>query len=49
MELELEVDGEDISVNHFIEQIFAGVVGGAAECLNGVEEDWKEIKLIITR
>ena len=49
MEMELKIDQEEILVNHFVEKIFAGIVGGAAQCLDDVEEDWKELRLIITR
>lgn len=49
MEIELIIDGEDIPMNRFVEKILSGVVGGAAESLNGVEKDWKELSIKIRR
>jgi hypothetical protein len=49
MEINLTIDGEDIPMNNFVEKIIAGVVAGAAESLNDVEKDWKNLQLIIKR
>ena len=49
MELEMIIDGEDILINDFVQNIIAKIVSGAAECLNGVEDNWTEINLTITR
>lgn len=49
MEIELIIDGQDIPMNRFVEKIITGVVSGAAESLNGVEKDWKELSITIKR
>lgn len=49
MEVELTVDGEDIPMNNFVQKIIAGVVGGAAQSLEGVEGDWKDIEITVSR
>jgi hypothetical protein len=49
MELELIIDGKDIPMNNFVQKIISGVVSGTVESLDGVEKDWKEIKLTLTR
>ncbi len=49
MELELIVNGKDITMNKFVQKVLAGIVGGAVETLEGVEEDWTDIKLTIIR
>jgi hypothetical protein len=49
MEIELIVDGKDITINNFVQRIIAGVVAGAIEPLSGVEKDWTDIELTIKR
>jgi hypothetical protein len=49
VELEMIIDGKDIPINDFVQKIIASIVSGAAECLNGVEDNWTEINLTITR
>lgn len=49
MEIELIIDGQDIPMNHFVQKIITGVVGGAVESLNDVEKDWKDLQLTIKR
>ena len=49
IELELIVDGKDITINKFVQKVIAGVVAGAVEPLSGVEKDWTDIELTIKR
>jgi hypothetical protein len=49
MNVELTVDGEKISLNKFVVKILAGTIAGAASSLRGIKEDWKEIKIKVTR
>jgi hypothetical protein len=49
IELELIVDGKDITINKFVQKVIAGIVGGAVEPLAGVEKDWTDIELTIKR
>ena len=49
MELEIIIDGKYIPINNFVQRIIAKVVSGAIESLDGVEEDWKDLTLTLTR
>ncbi|MCL7474444.1 MAG: hypothetical protein SCH39_00155 [Methanosarcinales archaeon] len=49
MELELIVDGKDIPMNRFVEKMIAGVVAGAVQSLDGVNDAWGELTLTIRR
>ncbi len=49
IELELIIDGKDITINKFVQKVIAGIIGGAVEPLEGVEKDWTDIELTITR
>ncbi|MDF1556753.1 MAG: hypothetical protein P1P80_01020 [ANME-2 cluster archaeon] len=49
MEIELIVDGKDIIMNKFVERIIAGIVAGAVQSLEGVDEDWQDLTLTINR
>ncbi|MBW6518866.1 MAG: hypothetical protein K0A89_10250 [ANME-2 cluster archaeon] len=49
MELELIVDGKDIPMNRFVEKMIAGVVAGAVQSLEGVDDTWEELTLTIRR
>ncbi|MCL7415301.1 MAG: hypothetical protein M8349_04485 [ANME-2 cluster archaeon] len=49
MEIELIVDGKDIPMNNFVERIIIGVVAGAVQSLDGVDEDWQDLTLTLNR
>ncbi|MCK4937301.1 MAG: hypothetical protein KAR85_01710 [Methanosarcinales archaeon] len=49
MELELIVDGKDIPMNRFVEKMIAGINAGALQSLEGVDENWQELNLTISR
>jgi hypothetical protein len=49
MELELIVDGKDIPMNRFVEKIIEGINAGVVQSLEGVDENWKELNLTISR
>jgi hypothetical protein len=44
---ELIVDGKRIPINQFVQDVFAGVIGGVLMSIHGIEDDWKlaEIKI----
>ena len=48
-DLELVVDGNEIDTNPFVRKILLSVVGGVTEQLNGVDEDWKKLEIVIKR
>lgn len=43
MEVVLTVDGKDIEINHFVQDILGSTVIGAVSTLHGVDKDCKEI------
>jgi hypothetical protein len=47
--VELLVDQKEIALNEFVEKIVKGVVVGAVTSLRDINEDWKEIKIKVTR
>lgn len=49
MRVELKVDGKDIDLNAFTQEIIGKVVSAMAESLHGVGPDWKGIEIKIER
>jgi hypothetical protein len=45
----LKVDGKEIPINEFVEQILAGTLVGAVSTLKGVDGDWKKMELEIKK
>jgi hypothetical protein len=49
MGMKLRVDGKEIPLNEFVEQILSGSAVGAVTSLRGIKEDWKKIEIEISR
>jgi hypothetical protein len=49
LDVKLFVDGEEIYLSEFVVKILSGTVVGAVTSLRGIKEDWKEIKVKVTR
>jgi hypothetical protein len=49
MSIKLLIDGREIPLNEFVENILSGTVVGAVTSLRGVKEDWKKIEIEISR
>ncbi|MCK5563194.1 hypothetical protein KAI30_03390 [Candidatus Bathyarchaeota archaeon] len=49
MDVELTVDGKKIGLSKFVVKILAGTITGATSSLRGIDEDWKELKIKVTR
>lgn len=49
VDLVIIVDGEEIDVNLFVQNVIGKAVAGAVSALKGVKADWKEIDLIVKR
>jgi hypothetical protein len=49
MGLKLKVDGKEIPLNEFVEQILNGTILGAVTSLRGIDEDWKKIEIEIKK
>jgi hypothetical protein len=49
LETKLWVDGEEISLNKFVNEILGGTVVGAVTSLRGISKTWKKIEVRVTR
>ena len=49
MDVKLFVDGEEIDLNEFVVKILGGTLVGAVTSLRGIQKDWKEIEVKVTR
>jgi hypothetical protein len=49
MKVELVVDGKRIPLNTFVQKVFCNVVSALISALKGVDEDWKEVEIKLTR
>jgi len=49
MDMKILIDGKEIPLNEFVENILSGTVVGAVTSLRGVKEDWKKIEIEISR
>ena len=49
MKVALEVDGKEIDLNAFTQEIIGNVSAAMAGSLRGVEPDWKEIEIRIKK
>jgi hypothetical protein len=49
MGMKLRVDGKEIPLNEFVEQIISGSVVGAVTSLKGIKEDWIKIEMEISK
>ncbi len=47
--LELVVDGKVIPTNNMVKEMLANMVGGVADSLRGVDDDWNELEPHIKR
>jgi len=49
LDVKLFVDGEEIDLNEFVVKILGGTLVGAVTSLRGIQKDWKEIEVKVTR
>ena len=49
MDAKLFIDGNEVVLNEFVKSMLSGVLAGALTALRGVEEDWREVRLEVTR
>jgi hypothetical protein len=49
LNVKLHVDNKEMELNEFVEKILSGILVGAVTSLRGINEDWKEIKITVTR
>ncbi|MBN1322491.1 MAG: hypothetical protein JW986_00615 [Methanotrichaceae archaeon] len=49
MKVELKIDGSDIPLSGFPQEILGNVVASMAETLHGVDPNWREITIKVDR
>jgi hypothetical protein len=49
LNVKLQVDGKTVELNEFVVKILAGTIAGAVMSLRGIEKQWTEIKIEVTR
>ena len=49
MNVKLLVDGKEISLNEFVSKIMTGTIVGAVTSLRGIDREWKQIEIEVTR
>ncbi|WP_455277538.1 hypothetical protein [[Eubacterium] cellulosolvens] len=49
MNVRLNVDGEEITLNKFVVNVLSGSISGAISSLKGINENWKEIEIKVER
>ncbi|UCE96594.1 MAG: hypothetical protein JSV51_03070 [Candidatus Bathyarchaeota archaeon] len=49
MDVQLLVDGEEISLNEFVNRILAGMISGAVISLRDINKDWKKILIEVSK
>ena len=49
MRVELKVDGKDVDLNAFTQEIIGSAAAAMAESLHGVSADWKGIEIKIEK
>lgn len=48
MKIKLLIDGKEIPLNEFVNNMLGGTVVGAVTSLRGIKKDWKEIQITVT-
>jgi hypothetical protein len=49
MNLKLQVDGNKIPLNEFVENVLSGSIIGVVTSLRGIKENWEKIEIEILR
>ena len=49
LDVKLFDDGKDIALNKFATKMLGGTLVGAVTSLRGIEKDWKEINVKVTK
>ncbi|MCQ5361821.1 MAG: hypothetical protein NO482_00155 [Candidatus Methanomethylicia archaeon] len=49
MRVKVVVDGKEIPINEFVNQMLGGMISGGVTALKGVGEDWKTIEIRVER
>jgi len=49
MNAKLKVDGKEIPLNEFTENILQGIIVGAVGSLRGIKENWKTLEVEVSK
>jgi len=49
LDAELLVDGKKIELNEFVVKVLSGIIGGVVASLRGIDKNWKEIEIKVTK
>ena len=49
LDVKLLVDKMEIPLNEFVKKILGGMISGAVESLRDIKEEWKDVRIEITR
>ncbi|MCX8182360.1 MAG: hypothetical protein N3D12_04520 [Candidatus Methanomethyliaceae archaeon] len=49
MKVKVAVDGREIPLNEFVNQILGGMISGAVMTLKGVNKEWETIEIRVER
>jgi hypothetical protein len=49
MKSKLLVDGKEIPLNEFVNNVIGGTVVGAVTSLRGIKSDWNDIEIRVTK
>jgi hypothetical protein len=49
MKIKLLIDGKEIPLNEFVNNMLGGTVVGAVTSLRGIKNDWREIEIRVTK
>jgi RPA family protein len=49
VDVRLFVDGRELVLNEFVRRVLSGMVVGCVTSLQGVKEDWREIRIEVAK
>jgi hypothetical protein len=49
MEVQLLVDGKNIPLNEFVNNILGGTIAGSVTSLRDIDKNWKKIEVRVTK
>lgn len=47
--VKMRIDGKDIPMNRYVEDVFLKVILALISTLKGISEDWRRIEIVIER
>ncbi len=47
--VEIRIDGEELELNDFVQQIIGNALSGAISALKGTKKDWENLNVVVKR